>query len=240
MVGSSSLRIRGVSSVGELLPYKQAVVGSNPASPNFFLSSIDITPAIFHHWHMIDSDIKHISSPILTSKRLILRPFIIDDARALFSWASDPEVTRYLRFETHETIQESQRIINLWMKSAERPPFFHWAMERREDLVVIGSIGIEITSMHDNRGELGYCLTRSAWNQGYATEALRCVLDFGFNVAMFHRLEACHSTNNPASGRVMEKAGMRHEAGPLHHYYRSNALGYQDSMMYVACSDTWQ
>lgn len=186
---------------------------------------------------MIDTEIKRISSPIITSKRLILRPFVTDDAAALFSWSSDGDVTRYLRFKPHESLQESEKIIKRWVRDSEKPPCFHWAIERREDLRVIGSMGIEITSLHDNRGEIGYCLAKDVWNQGYATEALRTVLRFAFDVAGFHRLESCHSTLNQASGRVMEKAGMQLEAGPLRHYYRSNQLGYQDVYMYVAISE---
>jgi ribosomal-protein-alanine N-acetyltransferase len=186
---------------------------------------------------MTDSDIKRITSPILSSRRLILRPFTLDDAQALFSWSSDSEVTKFLRFSQHTSIQESRRIIQSWIDSEKHPPFFHWAIELREEVIVIGSIGIEIMSLHDNRGEIGYCLTRSSWNRGYATEALQCVLRFGLDVAGFHRLEACHSINNVASGRVMEKAGMVREAGPLKHYYRSDLEGYQDVYMYVALAN---
>lgn len=189
---------------------------------------------------MIDTEIKRISSPILTSKRLILRPFLLDDASALYGWSSDAEVTKYLRFQPHTSLHDSQKIIKHWLREHENPPHFHWAVEKREDLQVIGSIGIEITSLHDNRGELGYCLRREDWNNGYMTEALKAVLHFGFEYAGFHRLEACHSTLNPASGKVMEKAGMHLEAGPLRHYYRSNQLGYQDVYMYVAISDNYR
>jgi len=110
----------------------------------------------------------------------------------------------------------------------------------RENGLVFGSIGIEVTNRYDGKGEIGYCLSKTMWNQGYATEALRAVLSFGFDVAGFHRIEGCHSVANAASGRVMEKAGMTVEAGPLRHYYRADLLGYQDAMMLVAFSDTYK
>ena len=190
---------------------------------------------------MIETQIARISSPLLYSSRLMLRPFTLDDAPALFSWSSDPEVTAYLRFSVHESIKESRSVISRWMKSALHPPFFHWAIEKRDTQQVIGSIGIEIMSLHDNRGELGYCLTKSAWNCGYATEAVKMVLQFALERGGFHRLEACHAENNIASGRVMEKAGMHREAGPLHHYYRSDILGYQNVYMYAITEEqsTW-
>ncbi len=186
---------------------------------------------------MPDTTIKRIASPIMTTGRLVLRPFVMDDAQALFTWACDLEVTRYLRFPSHEDIGDSRKVIERWISEATKPPFFHWAITIRTTKEVVGSIGIDVQSPHDNRGEVGYCLARHVWNRGYATEALQAVLDFGLQIAGFHRIEACHSVSNPASGKVMRKAGMRFEAGPLHHYYRSDALGYQDTVMYAAFSD---
>ncbi|PKL14131.1 MAG: N-acetyltransferase [Spirochaetae bacterium HGW-Spirochaetae-8] len=189
---------------------------------------------------MQDGPIKTIGSITLTTKRLELRPFELDDAMAVFGWACDPEVTLYLRFPVHESISDSKRIISAWIDAAKRPPYFHWALTLRETGQVIGSMGIEVSNVHDRRGEVGYCLSKCFWNQGYATEALKTVLHFGFTIANFHRIEGCHSTKNPASGKVMSKAGMRFEAGPLHDYYRSDILGYQDAIMLVAFSDSYQ
>jgi len=189
---------------------------------------------------MQDGPIKSIGSMILTTKRLELRPFELDDAMALFGWACDPDVTLFLRFPVHESLSDSKRIISAWIDAARRPPYFHWALTLRETGKVIGSIGIEVANAHDRRGEVGYCLAKQVWNQGFATEALKAVLHFGFTVAKFHRIEGCHSIDNPASGKVMLKSGMRLEAGPLHDYYRSDILGYQDAMLLVAFADFYQ
>lgn len=188
---------------------------------------------------MSASSIKRVISPVLTSRRLILRPFTLDDAHALFTWAGDTDVTKYLRFPAHRSVSESKRVVQRWIEEAKRPPYFHWAIVERKSERVIGSIGIEILSPYDNRGEVGYCIAKRDWNQGYATEALRTVLEFGLDIAGFHRIEACHSVKNPASGKVMQKVGMVWEAGPLHDYYRSDVQGYQDVMMYVAFSKTF-
>jgi ribosomal-protein-alanine N-acetyltransferase len=186
---------------------------------------------------MAESTIRNLASPVLNSKRLILRPFVPEDAPDLFSWASDPEVTRFLRFSTHQDLSESERVIKRWILESANPPFFHWAIVCRDSMRAIGSIGVDIASLHDNRGEIGYCLARRFWNRGYATEALAAVLDHALETAGFHRVEACHAVGNEASGRVMRKAGMLFEAGPLRDYYRADQLGYQDAMMYVAFSE---
>jgi [ribosomal protein S5]-alanine N-acetyltransferase len=185
-------------------------------------------------------EIKPITSLILTTKRVELRPFEMDDAMAVFGWACDPEVTRYLRFPNHTSISDSKRVISFWIDQAKKPPFFHWAITLRDSGKVIGSMGLEVINKHDRRGEVGYCLSKYHWNQGYATESLQAVLDFGFNIARFHRIEGCHSVLNPASGKVMQKAGMHIEAGPLHDYYLSDILGFQDAIMLVAFQDTYQ
>jgi ribosomal-protein-alanine N-acetyltransferase len=76
---------------------------------------------------------------------------------------------------------------------------------------MVGTIGF--TAWHPHRGclEVGYSLARACWGQGYAAEALRLVLDQCFRVMRVHRVEAYHDVDNPASGRVMEKCGMRKE-----------------------------
>jgi ribosomal-protein-alanine N-acetyltransferase len=188
---------------------------------------------------MVQDRIKAVPALRLTTQRLILRPFEMEDALFLFGWASDPEVTRFLRFPMHASLADSKRIITRWIDEGRRPPSFQWAVTLKENGIPIGSISLEIINSHDCRGEVGYCLSKEYWNQGFMTEALKAVLGFGFNVAAFHRIEACYSVDNPASGKVMLKAGMVREAGPLHDYYRADRLGYQDVMMMVALSDTY-
>ena len=72
---------------------------------------------------------------------------------------------------------------------------------------VIGCVSLRI-KREDQRAELGYWLGRPYWGQGYCTEAVRAVLDFGFGQLGLNRIFACHFARNPASGRVMQKAGL--------------------------------
>jgi len=183
--------------------------------------------------------IQAIACPDLHSPRLLMRPFVLDDALALFSWASDPEVTRYLRFHLHEDVSESKRVISHWIEEMRTPPFFHWAIVHNQTGSVFGSIGLEVVNKKDCFGEVGYCIAKRMWNQGYTTEALKAVLEFGFRVAVFFRIQGCYSVCNPASGCVMHKAGMEVEAGPLRAWYRSDMLGFQDAYMAAAFADTW-
>ena len=175
----------------------------------------------------------------IVTERLILRPFVREDAPSMFKWTSDDEVVRYLRFAKHQDIEESRRIIALWIENDNFPITSNWAIVKKESLEVIGSIGLVTVSLNDQRGEVGYALRRSEWNKGYMSEILPYVLSFGFDNMNFHRIEATHSVHNLASGKVMQKAQMEKECSILRHYYKSNQSGFQDSVLYVAFSDTY-
>ena len=86
-----------------------------------------------------------------------------------------------------------------------------FAIERRSDRRMIGTIGFMWINTEHRSAEVGYSLARDCWNQGYATEALSAVLRFGFDTLRLNRIEAQHETSNPASGRVMQKCGMTYE-----------------------------
>ncbi len=75
---------------------------------------------------------------------------------------------------------------------------------------VIGAIGLHFRPAH-RRAELGYWIGRPFWNRGFATEAARAMIAFGFEALALNRIHASHLTRNPASGRVLAKAGMRFE-----------------------------
>ena len=88
--------------------------------------------------------------------------------------------------------------------------FAVWAIVRNTDALLVGAISLRITATH-RRAEAGYWIAREAWGHGIATDALRSVLAFGFDALDLHRIEAHHFSENPASGRVMQKVGMHHE-----------------------------
>jgi RimJ/RimL family protein N-acetyltransferase len=81
---------------------------------------------------------------------------------------------------------------------------------------LIGSIGLVITPDH-RHAELGYVIARQQWGNGYVTEAASALLRFGFEALGLNRIFAHHMTHNPASGRVMQKIGMRYEGTMRQH-----------------------
>ncbi len=184
---------------------------------------------------MIDTTHPYVQTP-----RLILRPFVPSDAPFMFKWAGDKEVTTYLRFKTHENVAQSMKVITSWIEHDRFPQVCNFAIVKKDNLDVIGSIGLITTSVVDERGEVGYVLRKNEWNKGYMSEALIYTLTFGFEKMGLHRIEATHSVLNPASGRVMKKANMTLECPVLRHHYKSSQLGFLDSALWASCSDTYQ
>jgi RimJ/RimL family protein N-acetyltransferase len=87
---------------------------------------------------------------------------------------------------------------------------------------VVGTMGLDVSRRHA-RAELTYMVARECWGRGYATEAARAVVRYGFEVLGLQRIQATHFPDNPASGRVMEKLGMSRE-GVLRQYVRRRGV----------------
>ena len=148
----------------------------------------------------------------LETHRLILRPFRMEDSEDMYTgWASDPEVTRFLTWPAHSSVEITRMVLNDWIPRYADGGFFNWAIEWKETGHVIGNISVVRLEETIGEAEIGYCMNRSLWGQGIMPEALRAVMDYLFDTVEVSRITAGHDVNNPKSGRVMEKAGMRKE-----------------------------
>ena len=175
--------------------------------------------------------ITHKGSKVLETTRLVLRPFVVGDANAMFKYASDPETTKFMRFSPHKSVQETTELLTMWEEEAKQPTFYNWAVVCKECNEVIGSIGMVDVKEFHSQAEVGYIIRKDHWKKGLMTECLQRVIQFCFEELNFNRLEACHSIENPPSGRVMEKAGMKRE-GVKRQYFPTDH-GYVDSIMYA-------
>ncbi len=148
----------------------------------------------------------------IETKRLILRQFRVEDAQEMFdNWASDPEVTKFLTWPAHTSAEVTRMLLTDWVSRYEDGRYFNWALELKESGQVIGNISVVRLREEIEEAEMGYCMGKAFWGQGLMPEALKAVLDYLFDVAGLNRVAACHDANNPKSGRVMEKAGMKLE-----------------------------
>lgn len=151
---------------------------------------------------------EHKGSKVLTTARLVLRPFRESDAEEMYrNWASDPEVTKFLTWPPHKNVDETRALLKLWEEESKNPETYHWAITLGGE--VVGDIALVLVK--GERAVTGYCLAKKCWGKGLMTEAYREVLRYLFEEVSFHRIEATHSAENPASGKVMEKCGLLYE-----------------------------
>ena len=148
----------------------------------------------------------------ITSRRLVLRDFVEEDWADIHALRSDSAVARFMDFNPETPAQSREWLTRVIFHNWEQPRLaYNLAIVRRADDRVIGWIGIGRSSRHPQAGELGfgYMLHRAAWGQGYATEAVQAVVDFGFRALGGQRISAWCCAANGASARVLEKAGLR-------------------------------
>lgn len=155
---------------------------------------------------------KHEGTIYLETEKLILRKFIEEDDEDMFNnWASDSEVTKFLTWPNHGSVQISREVINTWINSYSNLENYQWAIEVKESKSVVGSVSLMNIDNHNENCEIGYCLSKSLWNKGIMTETFLKIIDFAFFELGFQRITGRHEVANTASGRVMEKCGLTYE-----------------------------
>ena len=154
--------------------------------------------------------------PLIETERLRLRGFALSDAPDVQRMAGDRAIAAMTSHIPHPyPAGEAARWISTHAESFATGESARFAVTLRGSGLLVGAIGLEIHGQH-NRAEVGYWIGHEHWGQGYASEALIAVLGYGFSRGL-HRIWAEHFAHNPASGRVMQKAGMKHEGTLRHH-----------------------
>lgn len=164
----------------------------------------------------------HKGTVTLETERLILRKFTKDDAEAVFrNWASDDEVTKYLTWPTHKSVENSTGYIDFCLGTYEADNSYQWGIVLKETGELFGNISAVKVEEEIDAVELGYVSGRRFWGHGYMPEAVKAVIAFFFEEVGANRIYAEHDINNPNSGKVMRKAGMKYE-GTLRQAGRNN------------------
>jgi len=155
--------------------------------------------------------------PALSTPRLILRALRPTDIDDLYKYASDPEIDHHVPWNHYKNIDEARENLNEFLADYELHGMGAWGIEHRADQRLIGIINTSIPHRINRRVELGYTISRAYWGQGLATEAVKALIEFGFEKMNLVRIEAVILPENLASARVLEKSGMQFE-GVLHSY----------------------
>lgn len=183
---------------------------------------------------------RHKGTIQIETDRLILRRFTVEDVHAAFrNWTSDQNVTEYLRWPTHTSIDITSRVLNDWISGYEKMCFYQWAIVLKEINEPIGSISVVDMDEMTEKIHIGYCIGSKWWHLGFTSEAFSAIIPFFFDQVGVKRIEAQHDPQNPNSGSVMKKCGLVYE-GTLRKADWSNK-GIVDACIYsILASDYYK
>ena len=181
---------------------------------------------------------EHKGTKMIETKRLVLRQFQKNDVEAMFNnWESDSKVTEFLRWKTAISIKEAEQVLDEWIRGYEAFDFYQWAIVLKEIGEPIGSISVVGKNEKLDMVHIGYCIGSKWWHQGITSEAFQAIIPFFFEEVGVNRIESQHDPNNPNSGLVMKKCGLKYE-GTLRQADWSNR-GIVDACMYSLLKSEW-
>ncbi len=149
--------------------------------------------------------------PVLNAERIILRKILPSDYKDMYEYSSREDVTRYLLWNCHPNAEYTKQYLEYIQDRYKMGDFYDWAISLKDKGKMIGTCGFTKFDYSNNSAEIGYVLNPEYWGKGYALEAVREVICYGFNELKLNRIEARYIAENNASRRVMERCGMKFE-----------------------------
>ena len=182
-----------------------------------------------------DEKMHHIGTKEIETDRLLLRRFTKADAQAVYTnYASDDLATKYLTWLSHQDVSVTEAILDTWVEGSGDLSQCKWAVTLKEQPgEALGDITASIPHEFEkiDACEIGYVLSPKLWGQGYMSEAMKAVTKYLLKEAGFNRVIARHDVANPASGKVMQKAGLQFEG--IHRQGSLNNTGIIDTAQYA-------
>lgn len=182
---------------------------------------------------------KNVGTVELESNRLLFRKASTSDSNAMFNnWANDKEVTKYLRWDAYKKEEDTIKFLNYLENSYKEDNFYNWMVIPKEERVPIGTIGAVDIDVNNNTVEIGHCYGRKFWNKGYGTETLTRIIKFFFEEVGVETIYAYYVDGNSASGKVLEKIGMKYEGILRKRVYDKVTKKQADLISYsITCDD---
>ena len=181
----------------------------------------------------------HKGTQTIETSRLLLRQACREDAEPMFrNWASDPEVTKFLTWAVHSSIAVTETVIGSWVQEYEKENYYQWMIVLKEIGQPIGTISVVRQNNRVEEAEIGYCIGSRWWHQGIMSEALSAVIEYLFTEVGMNRISARHDPNNPHSGGVMRKCGMKYEG--TNRASDRNNQGICDAAQYAILRSEWR
>lgn len=149
--------------------------------------------------------------PTIETDRLFLRRLKISDYADMYEYSRLDSVTKYLLWNSHPDARYTRDYLAYIQSQYRAGEFYDWAIVHKETNKMIGTCGFARLDFDNNSAEIGYVLNPEFWRMGYATEAVKKIIDIGFHTLNLHRIEARYIVGNEVSRHVMEKCGMTFE-----------------------------
>lgn len=147
---------------------------------------------------------------IIETPRMILRTVRMDDAEDIYAYAKDEVVARFMSWRAHKNIDETKELIAGWLDDDGSSGGLGWTIELKETGKAVGAISLWEIDHVEKNAEISYSLGADYWGRGLMTEACTAVIRYAFDNMHLESLRSKHHEDNPTSGRVMIKAGMRY------------------------------
>lgn len=154
------------------------------------------------------------------TKRLLLRPLKQSDAIDIFeNWASDEDFPKYMTWSAHKNIEETKKIVDMWIKEYEDPKAIRFMIVLKSTNEVIGKI--DVVKIVDDIPEIGYLIMKKYWNNGYMSEACNCVINYIFTLG-YKNIIIEAMKENIASNKVIMKCGGKFIGSKIQFYEAKN------------------
>ncbi len=162
--------------------------------------------------------------PNLSSERLLLRKFETTDDKTIFFLRSNPEVIKYIKRAPEKHIDEARAFIQKITTGIDENEWISWAITKKDDPKMIGTICIWNFSKANNSGEIGYDLLPKHQGQGIMSEALKMVIDYGFSNLELDVLEAFTDERNQPSIHLLLKNHFRQDVSRTDDHNEHNRI----------------
>lgn len=164
----------------------------------------------------------HNGTKTIETERLILRRFEYTDGTAMLKyWVADEKIQSLYSEPVYSTTEEVKGLLDKYIGSYEKADYYRWAIIEKDCGECIGQIAYFLVDSKNHFAEIEYCIGSAFQCRGYATEATKAVISFGFEEMNLHKVQICTKTINKPSKRVIEKCGFTYE-GTLRDYFCMN------------------
>lgn len=181
----------------------------------------------------------HCGTQEIETNRLILRPFrYSDDDDMIKYWISDPKIQSLYSEPIYSTKSEVKELLDQYISSYQKDDYYRWAIIEKQSQSCIGQIAIFLVDNKNHFCEIEYCIGSRFQRNGFASEATKVIINFGFSSVNFHKIQLCHKDNNIASKGVIQKCGFTYE-GTLRDYFFIDGK-YVSRLYYSMLKSEWE